>query len=325
MFNGPKLFKTAMFGLFVLLFLSSDQVFAQSCFTRQFAAALTKLLRSNSASTEVAVIDESTSIESQTRADQRVASAERRVKAAQGRDVIVANRKLSNELRAAEAEKYLTGTESAAFAAGNVATIVEADEIRRVMDISGSTTFLKLPEARRLKLMNIAFREIAKLPKGVARRLLQRGYKLSLTIGSIIDHDVYGPEWRARKFTATGMKYKKLGGIRVTNRGPAIVAVDRLNRGGSINTILHELGHSFDEATVSGGSKILSLSKSKRWLEIHAQQQWSDDYYRDSPAEAFAESFATYCASPGDRAQLAREHPAVFNFFESIIAALDAK
>lgn len=66
----------------------------------------------------------------------------------------------------------------------------------------------------------------------------------------------------------------------------AVVALG--GESGSVSTVLHEVGHGADARLLGG------VSQTPGWVAFHATVPWANQYERDRPGEAFAESFARH-------------------------------
>lgn len=118
------------------------------------------------------------------------------------------------------------------------------------------------------------------LPPTLVRDYLAAGVSIDAVTGPLADYPGVPADYAT-----------DFGGVYVP---PARSAVYRLgSAAGSVDTLLHELGHAVDAAVLGGASNVGD------WLYVWGSVPWGTEYERTRANEAWAESFARYLRADG--------------------------
>lgn len=203
-----------------------------------------------------------------------------------------------------------------------VKTIAEAELRAKYYGIVQTESFTHLPENVRLELLNEVFQEIRKVPAQVQKTIERAGKHLDLVVGTVTNHPnlSYLRGVRPRGWPEKSVWDHVPGLSNSGFREGTVVAADSLTNGhASINLVLHEQLHTFEEAE-SELSGLPRLSHSTDFLDIHRRVKWTSAYEGNYPDEAFAESAARYLHSARSRQDLFDEFPEVAEYFRRLFS-----
>lgn len=179
-----------------------------------------------------------------------------------------------------------------------------------------------IPESERIADLAEALATYSKIPGPVLRRLHDRHKEMTLVGVSLKNHPNLqslmkeGPaRWKSDK---TWADVPGLG--RWLDSG-AFIVLDSLHHGhGSVDLILHEMGHTIDE--LIGGWPSTDYSQSQDFSRVHARTPFAKvfegqdiEYHRGDARENFAEMFAKYFHSEETRAKLAQDFPGAIEYY----------
>lgn len=201
------------------------------------------------------------------------------------------------------------------------------DTLKKLTPFMGVKTFESF-DALPLEVREVALNEVmdiySRLPVELLITLRKRNRGIDLVADNVTTHpamesysDVRPRGW------AEGRTWSEVPGAGATGRHGTIIAGNSLHRGhGSVDLILHEVGHTVDRYFKDRDGS-MDFSNTRLFSEVNGTTPFenlygpSAGYQSSNEEENFAEMFALYFASPETRQHLSETFPAGHSYFES--------
>ena len=170
--------------------------------------------------------------------------------------------------------------------------------------------------------------ELKKMPASIRSHLAARDAKYRILHGQGVSED---PQF-LWKMTGDGRDFSRVSGAAWLTTW---TVTNRIYKGGMVNLVLHERGHTLDAHGVPGRNASTGkgrLSSDPEWIDILKTDTVYQDvvtrscgvYCDKSLVESFADAFAMYYACPRSHALMARS-PRIVKFMESLVSATAVK
>jgi hypothetical protein len=189
------------------------------------------------------------------------------------------------------------------------------------MGVKIFASFEALPAQEREAALNEVMDVYSRLPVNLVIELRKRGRGIELVADNVTNHPAMASYANVRpRGWAEGRTWSEVPGAGATGNHGTIIAGNSLHQGhGSVDLILHEVGHTVDRyfKDRDGG---MEFSNRNPFSEINALTPFSElygvssSYQQSHTEENFAEMFAYYFNSDYTRAHLQRQYPEGFRY-----------
>lgn len=185
-------------------------------------------------------------------------------------------------------------------------------------------SFAALPAEEREAALNEVMDIYSRLPVNLIITLRQRNRGIDLVADNVTQHPAMESYANRRpRGWAEGRTWSEVPGAGATGRHGTIIAGNSLHRGhGSVDLILHEVGHTVDRY-FKDRDGTMDFSNTRVFSEVNRATPFetlygpSAGYQSSNDEENFAEMFALYYAGPETRQRLSEIFPAGFSYFQS--------
>lgn len=185
-------------------------------------------------------------------------------------------------------------------------------------------SFAALPPEEREAALNEVMDIYSRLPVNLLITLRQRNRGIDLVADNVTNHPAMESYANRRpRGWAEGRTWSEVPGAGATGRHGTIIAGNSLHRGhGSVDLILHEVGHTVDRY-FKDRDGTMDFSNTRIFSEVNSATPFealygrSAGYQSSNDEENFAEMFALYFATPETRQHLSEIFPAGHSYFQS--------
>lgn len=192
------------------------------------------------------------------------------------------------------------------------------------MGVKTLESFEALPAEVREEALNEVMDIYSRLPVSLITTLRQRNRGIDVVADNVTTHPAMRSYQNVRpRGWAEGRTWSEVPGAGATGNHGTIIAGNSLHRGhGSVDLILHEVGHTVDRYFKNRGAG-MDFSSSRMFTEINTATPFgplygpSASYQQSNEEENFAEMFALYFATPETRQHLSETFPEGHRYFET--------
>jgi hypothetical protein len=195
------------------------------------------------------------------------------------------------------------------------------------MGVKVLDSFEALPAEVRTESLNAVIDTYSMLPGELIFTLKKRNSGIDVVADSVVNHPgmMRYRGVRPRNWPE-GRTWDEVPGAGATGAHPTIIAGNSLNRGhGSVDLILHEVGHSVDRYFKNRGGG-MDFSTTDMFTTLHAETPFLPLYLTETGAsyqaanaeENFAEMFALYFTSERTRERLSTEFPQGLDYMRAM-------
>jgi len=197
-------------------------------------------------------------------------------------------------------------------------------KVSQVLNVQLHSSVYEMSYGERTTQLNEALKSYTRLPYYMLERIQRHNKGLTLVAGKLSNHPALANMGNQRpRGWVVGTKFDDLPGIGATNDHGAIICLDSLHKGhGSVDLVLHEVGHGFDRYFtsefnlprnfMSAWRSFNPIMASTPFVALYGETRVA---YHRNREENFAELFAMYFHSDESREKLKTVFPIAHDYF----------